>query len=115
MGKTELLRRFAMGKKPAFFVATLGSRAAHLASFSEVLGQRFADVLGAEVRFDSWETVFRFLGRRARGERLLVILDEFPYLVQADSTLPSVLQKLWDEELRHTRLFLVLCLSLIHI
>ena len=109
VGKTELLRHFARDKAPVFFVATLGSQAAHMASFSEVLSHRFADVLGAGVRFDSWEAIFRFLGSRAREERLLVILDEFPYLVQADPTLPSVLQKLWDEELRHTQLFLVLC------
>ncbi len=109
VGKTELLRHFARDKAPIFFVATLGSQAAHMASFSEVLSHRFADVLGAGVRFDSWEAIFRFLGSRAREERLLVILDEFPYLVQADPTLPSVLQKLWDEELRHTQIFLVLC------
>jgi len=36
-------------------------------------------------------------------------MDEFPSLVQADPTLSSVLQVLWDEELKATKLFLVLC------
>jgi AAA+ ATPase superfamily predicted ATPase len=39
----------------------------------------------------------------------MVVIDEFPYLVESNSALPSILQKVWDELLRHTQLFLILC------
>ena len=42
-------------------------------------------------------------------ERHIVVIDEFPYLVNADPSIPSVLQKVWDECLQHTRLMLILC------
>ncbi len=48
------------------------------------------------------------MGSMAADERLLVILDEWPYLVGSSSRLASVLQHVWDETLQHTRLMLVL-------
>lgn len=42
-----------------------------------------------------------------------MVLDEVPYLVESDRSLPSVLQRVWDEALRHTRLKLILCGSLV--
>ncbi len=59
--------------------------------------------------FADWDTVFAYLGQQARQERLLVILDEFPYLCEAAPELPSVIQRFWDLEGQHSRLFLVLC------
>lgn len=41
--------------------------------------------------------------------KTLVIIDEFPYLVQSDPSLPSVLQNLWDHVLKNTNIMLVLC------
>ncbi len=44
----------------------------------------------------------------AADERLLVILDEWPYLAGSSRRLASVLQHVWDENLQQTRLMLVL-------
>ena len=41
--------------------------------------------------------------------RKLLIIDEFPYMVQGNSSIPSVLQNLWDELLQHEQVMLVLC------
>jgi hypothetical protein len=38
-----------------------------------------------------------------------VVLDEFPHLAGAQPGIPSLLQRLWDEYLSQTNLFLVLC------
>jgi hypothetical protein len=48
------------------------------------------------------------MGALAAQERLLVILDEWPYLAGSSQRLASVLQHVWDEMLQHTRLMLVL-------
>ncbi len=48
------------------------------------------------------------MGALAAEERLLVILDEWPYLAGSSRRLASVLQHVWDETLQHTQLMLVL-------
>ena len=44
-----------------------------------------------------------------------MVLDEFTYLLQTSQTLHSILQRLWDELLQHTRLMLILSGSYIGI
>ncbi|WP_187146741.1 AAA family ATPase [Pyrobaculum neutrophilum] len=44
-----------------------------------------------------------------RGERTVLIFDEFPYLVDVDPSVLSRFQRLWDEVLSRTEVFLVLC------
>ena len=37
------------------------------------------------------------------------MLDEFTYLISGNKVIPSLLQKTWDEILRSTQVFLILC------
>lgn len=109
VGKTELLRAFCEGKQHVFFVADLSTEANALAEFTRQIGRAALgneEALGA---FASWDAAFTFLVRHAAGERLVVVLDEFTYLIRASAALPSVLQRLWDTTLQQTRLMLVLC------
>ena len=43
------------------------------------------------------------------GERTLVVIDEFPYAVDGNKALPSILQNVWDETLSRSNIMLVLC------
>ncbi|WP_336364915.1 ATP-binding protein [Halalkalicoccus salilacus] len=51
-----------------------------------------------------WEALLRALGR----QDAVVVLDEFPYLVQSDEALPSKIQRVWDTQLEDTSITLVL-------
>jgi len=42
-----------------------------------------------------------------------LVLDEFPYLCSSDPALPSVLQRIWDEVGKDSKLYLILCGSFI--
>ncbi len=53
--------------------------------------------------------MLQVVARHARDEPLVVVLDEFTYLLGAHPPLASVHQRLWDSGLRHTQLKLVLC------
>jgi hypothetical protein len=57
----------------------------------------WAEALGYEFDapppgFDSWDAALGYLLARAVDEPLLLVLDEFPYLCEADPALPSTLQ-----------------------
>ena len=38
-----------------------------------------------------------------------MVIDEFPFLIEKFRGLPSVLQDHWDNKLRFSRIFLILC------
>jgi AAA+ ATPase superfamily predicted ATPase len=43
-----------------------------------------------------------------QATRLVLVLDEFPYLVNAELALPSILQSIWDHQLKQARVKLIL-------
>jgi AAA+ ATPase superfamily predicted ATPase len=109
-GKTVLLLHFAQDKPCIYWLASQSSAAYLLRGFSQALW-RYAnpDVPVEEsFSFPSWETAFRYAADLARGSRLMLIVDEFPYAVDADPSLPSLLQGAWDQHLKGTQVFLAL-------
>ncbi len=107
VGKTELLRAFCEGKPHVFFIATLSSDHDQLAAFSQEVWRFDHTQVSEGFTFPSWEAAFRALADLPG--RPVVVLDEFTYLISGNKAIPSILQKVWDEALRHTRIFLVLC------
>ncbi len=59
-------------------------------------------------RYDSWKDVFLVMRRLAHDRRLLFLLDEFPWAVDSDPSLPSRLQAAWDTLFRDSQVCLVL-------
>ncbi len=113
VGKTELLRAFCVDKPLIFFIATLSSDSEQLATFSrQIYGFSHAEV-PAGFTFPSWEAAFQALADLPMQPRPMIILDEFTYLISGNKAIPSILQKVWDEKLKNTRLMLVLCGSYI--
>jgi uncharacterized protein len=108
-GKTALLRKAVEGRRSVFFTADLGSPHDQLVSFSNAISESLGTEGLEGAVFGSWEQALRFCARRAESEPMAVILDGFQYLANADATLPSVLQRLWDTDLAGSRLSLVLC------
>lgn len=109
VGKTELLRAFCAGKPHVFFVATLSSEGEQLAAFSQQVYGFTHPVVPAGFTFPSWEAAFQALAELPMRPRPVVVLDEFTYLISGNKSVPSILQKVWDERLKGTRLMLVLC------
>ncbi len=109
VGKTELLRHFARKQTGVFFTATQSTDKNLLASWSQALWRYKQGEDLPDFTFPNWEASFKFLASMAEEKALMAVIDEFPYLVEANSALPSILQKMWDETLRHSQVFLVLC------
>ena len=112
IGKTETLSHFAQGKPCLFFSAQMATKEAQLAEFSRRMFEEGTPASAYLDQYTDWRTAFEELTRLPSptdGRRRLVIIDEFPYLVRSDPSLPSVLQNLWDHTLRHANLMIVLC------
>ncbi len=113
VGKTELLTRFCQGKRHIFFVADLDAEPVLRAGLSRAVNSSLLGPATEGAVYESWEQLFRVVAEHARDEALVLVLDEFTYLVSAHPPLASILQRLWDAELRHGRLKLILCGSYI--
>ncbi len=59
--------------------------------------------------FKTWEDAFDFLANQAMQRQVLVVIDEFPYMVNGNSSIPSILQNSWDQKLKNSQVMLVLC------
>ncbi len=110
VGKTALLRTFCADRPHTFWVASLSSEAILRQSFTDAIWQTsHPDDASAGFVYDSWERAFQALAELGANQRHVVVVDEFSYLAGSDPSVPSVLQKVWDERLQHTNLMLILC------
>lgn len=113
VGKTELLARFCEGKRSVFFVADQGSEPVLRANLSTVINSALFGSEQGDAIYTTWDDLFTTLARQSQAERLVVVLDEFPYMVAAHPPLASVLQRFWDQAFKNTRIMLILCGSYI--
>jgi hypothetical protein len=109
VGKTELLQRFCRGRRAVYFLAAQVREKDSLRAFRDALVECLDDPIAGSVEFADWTAAFQFLSERAKEERLVVVLDEFPYLCEASPGLPSEIQRFWDTRGKRSKLMLVLC------
>jgi len=108
VGKSELIERFIGDKKGSRLLAREESESFQLRRFSERLASFFDDEVLAKSPFSNWDAFFTYLVKKS-NERLVLAIDEFPYLVSENPAIPSILQDYWDNRLKRTEIFLILC------
>ena len=117
VGKTRLLTEWLTTRKikPIFFVSEQDSKASLLRQYSQVVYKKaFPNLpIPDTFSFANWDQVWNQIGELATKERLVVFIDEFTYMMAADPTLASNLQKIWDAVLENTNIFL--CISGSHL
>lgn len=109
VGKTELLQQFCRSRRAVYFLAAQVREKDNLRAFRDALTDGIDDPLAANIEFPDWGAALNFAAERAKDERLIVVLDEFPYLCDATKGMPSVIQRFWDTRGKHSQLMLVLC------
>lgn len=113
VGKTELLARFCEGKRSIFFVSDLGSEISLRTALSASVNTTLFGPNQMNAVYSTWEDLLHALAQAAQSERLVVVLDEFPYLVTAHPPLATILQRVWDQTLKNNQIMLILCGSYI--
>jgi len=109
LGKSALVREAIEDRDDAiYWQATEETPEVQLTNFIETARETFP--LIEDIKRD-WEALLRVLGR----QNAVVVLDEFPYLIESDDALPSKIQRVWDMHLEETEITLVLVGSSISI
>ena len=107
VGKTSLLQEFSKTHNTVFFSAQEKNDTLNLADFSKAAQTHFDGHYYA--KFSEWEAAFRYVGERNGDEKLVLIIDEFPFIASENPSIKSVLQHTIDHSWKEKNIFLVLC------
>jgi AAA+ ATPase superfamily predicted ATPase len=106
VGKTELLKAFCNDRPHIYFLAAQEAERRQREKFTEQVATHFEDRVP---RINGWDEAFTYLGEKLQTEQTVVVIDEFPYLVAENDSIPSYLQAFVDEQLDGTDSMLILC------
>lgn len=110
VGKTETLREFCKGKQHVFYSCTQSTDRQQLSKFSRHLLKENIPAKQYISEFADWESAFRAVMELPYGDRKkLIVIDEFPYMCKGNASIPSILQNLWDAELKDQNVMIILC------
>ncbi len=108
VGKTAIINEFTQGKPAIFFTGVETNEKQNLENFSKSILE-FVTKKPANTSFDSFQTALEFVFDLAKEERLVLVIDEYPYVARASKSLASTLQLLIDKNKDTSKLFLILC------
>lgn len=110
IGKTETLCQFCIDKPAVFYSCREMSDSKQYAAYMERMQKAGVPADKYFNAFNNWEAAFKSITELPGGNRKkLLIIDEFPYMCKGNSSIPSVLQILWDEDLKNQNVMIVLC------
>jgi len=108
VGKTRLLTEFIKNKEAIFFSAEENNDKLNLSKFTDAIREHYTQFKYIP-DFDKWDHAFKFIAEIASDQRIVVVIDELPYIAQSNSSFLSTLQHVIDHTLSKTNLFLIAC------
>jgi AAA+ ATPase superfamily predicted ATPase len=110
VGKTELIAEFTKNKKHIYFTAVEGTEQKNL----EVLSKAIFNGIEEEVRtitptFSDFASCLEYIYQQAKKEKLVFVIDEYPYLAESEKSISSILQQYIDHKFQRMDIMLILC------
>lgn len=111
IGKTRLIQEFMKDKSAVYMTAVEAGIAINLellstATYLTFLGEEEATLMPS---FKDFRTALQYITQKAKESKVLLIIDEYPYLAQADKSISSILQATIDQEWKTSNIMLILC------
>ena len=108
VGKTALISHFIQNRNAVYFMGVESNVKQNLENLSRNLLE-YATGSDADTSFHSFQAALEFVFRLAEKERLVLAIDEYPYVARAAKNLASTLQLLIDKFKDKSKLMLILC------
>lgn len=109
IGKTSLINEFCKDKKTIYFSALDTTSKENLRTLSKAVYACEHEDAASAPEFQSYDAAFDRISKMAENERLIFVIDEYPYLAKAEQAVSSMLQHLIDHVWSKGRLYLILC------
>ncbi len=108
IGKTALINKFISNKKAIYFMGVESNAKQNLENFSKSIIE-FSSGIETETSFVSFQSALEYVFKLAENERLILAIDEYPYVAHSSKSLASTLQLLIDKYKDSSKLMLILC------
>ena len=108
VGKTELINHFIAQKPAIYFMGVESNAKQNLENFSKSIIE-YASGITAETTFASFQVALETVFKLSEKERIILAIDEYPYIARASKSLASTLQLLIDKYKDSSKMMLILC------
>ena len=108
VGKTALINQFIGDKRAIYFMGVESNEKQNLENFSKSI-MEFASGFETESSFLSFQAALEYVFKLAEKERIILAIDEYPYVARSSKSLASTLQLLIDKYKDTSKLMLILC------
>lgn len=108
VGKTALISQFIRDKKAIYFMGVESNEKQNLENFSRNI-MEFGMGIQAGTAFVSFQAALEYVFHLAQEERLILVIDEYPYVARSSRSLASTLQLFIDQYKDQSKLMLILC------
>ncbi len=108
VGKTALINKFLDDKKAIYFMGVESNTKQNLENFSKSIIE-YDSGIETETSFLSFQAALEYVFKLSQKERLILTIDEFPYVARSSKSLSSTLQLLIDKYKDSSKLMLILC------
>ena len=108
VGKTALINHFISGKNAIYFMGVESNAKQNLENFSKSVIE-YASGIAADTSFASFQAALEAVFQLSEEERLILAIDEYPYVARAYKSLASTLQLLIDKYKDQSKMMLILC------
>lgn len=108
VGKTALINQFIDDKKSIYFMGIESNEKQNLENFSKSIIE-FSSGIETETSFASFQVALEYAFKLAENERVVLTIDEYPYVARSSKSLASTLQLLIDKYKDTSKLMLILC------
>lgn len=108
VGKTALIGEFAKGKDTIFFTGVETNEKQNLENFSRAVAE-YSVGMPSNFSFATFQAALEYVFELSKTRRLLLVMDEYPYVARSSGSLASTLQLLIDKYKDESKLFLILC------
>ena len=109
VGKTTLIQEFVKNKKSIYFLSLETSERVNLENFSTGVLSMVIKNINNPPRFANFTNAFEAVADLAANERIVLVIDEYPYLANSVQGISSIIQAQIDMRLKNSKLFLILC------
>ncbi len=108
VGKTALINQFIEGKNAIYFMGVESNAKQNLENFSKSIIE-YNTGIETETSFLSFQAALEYVFKLSEKERLILAIDEYPYVARSSKSLASTLQLLIDKYKESSKLMLILC------
>lgn len=110
VGKTALINEFCKEKPTIYFSALNASSLENLEALSKAIySYKNPDESANAPTYRNYDDALEAITAMSREQRLVFVIDEYPYLAKAEKSISSRLQHIIDHMWQESQLYLILC------